>query len=133
MAKNQFLNWEKLKNCQKCNFTKKNFDLFDFTNFLPGLLKFSGLLYVNYVVLKSTYIFVHFWNCKKWNLIKIKFREIDLFDFTSFLAWTFLNILTHCVLKFSQNLLCICKYIFIEWLNKSRMNSSKKLPTMLQM
>ena len=26
MAKYQFLNWEKVKNCQKCNFTKKNFD-----------------------------------------------------------------------------------------------------------
>ena len=34
-------------------------------------------------------IFVHFRNCKKWNLVKKIFREIDLFDFTSFLAWTF--------------------------------------------
>ena len=34
MAKNQFLNWEKVKNCQKCNFTKKK-DLFD-------IFKFSG-------------------------------------------------------------------------------------------
>ena len=25
------------------------------------------------------------------------FREIDLFDFTSFFAWTFLNFLAHCV------------------------------------
>ena len=24
------------------------------------------------------------------------FREIDLFDFTSFLAWTFLNLLAYC-------------------------------------
>ena len=31
MAKNRFLNW---KNCQKCNFTKKKIDLFDFTSFL---------------------------------------------------------------------------------------------------
>ena len=30
MAKIQFLNWE---NCQKCNFTKKKIDLFDFTSF----------------------------------------------------------------------------------------------------
>ena len=27
-------------------------------------------------------IFGHFWNCKKWNLVK-KNRQIDLFDFTS--------------------------------------------------
>ena len=27
----QFLNWE---NCQKCNFTKNIFDLFDFTSFM---------------------------------------------------------------------------------------------------
>ena len=33
-------------------------------------------------------IFGHFLNCKKWNLVKKKFREVDLFDFTSFLAWT---------------------------------------------
>ena len=26
------------------------------------------------------------------------FREIDLFDLTSFLDWTFLNIQAHCVL-----------------------------------
>ena len=35
-------------------------------------------------------IFGHFWNCKKWIFVKIFFHEIDLFDFTSFLAWTFL-------------------------------------------
>ena len=34
-------------------------------------------------------IFGHFWNCKKWNLVKIKFREIDLFDFTSFFGLDF--------------------------------------------
>ena len=33
MAKNQFLNWKNVQNCQKCNFTKKIFDLFDFTSF----------------------------------------------------------------------------------------------------
>ena len=34
MAKNQFFNWEKAQNCQKCNFTKKNFDLFDLFDFM---------------------------------------------------------------------------------------------------
>ena len=29
-------------------------------------------------------IFGHFWNCKKLNLVKKFFREIDLFDFTRF-------------------------------------------------
>ena len=28
--------------------------------------------------------------------IKKFFREIDLFDFTSFLVWTFFNFLAHC-------------------------------------
>ena len=27
---------------------------------------------------------------------KKNLRDIDLFDFTSFLAWTFLNFLAHC-------------------------------------
>ena len=30
-----------------------------------------------------------FWNCKKWILFKIFFREIDLFDFTSFFGLDF--------------------------------------------
>ena len=34
-------------------------------------------------------IFGHFLNCKKWNLVKKIFREIDLFDFTSFFDWIF--------------------------------------------
>ena len=34
-------------------------------------------------------IFGHFWNCKKWNLVKIKFLEIDLFDFTIFFGLDF--------------------------------------------
>ena len=29
-----------------------------------------------------------------------KFREIDLFDFTSFFAWTFLNFLAHLIIYF---------------------------------
>ena len=33
---------------------------------------------------------------KKWNLDKKIIREMDLFNFTSFLAWTFLNFLAHC-------------------------------------
>ena len=34
-------------------------------------------------------IFGHFWNCKKWNFVKTFFREIDLFDFTSFFGMDF--------------------------------------------
>ena len=41
-------------------------------------------------------IFSHFWNCKKWNLVEKIIRGIDLFDFTSFLAWILLNFLAHC-------------------------------------
>ena len=42
MAKNQFLNWEKVWNCQKCNFTKKNwFIWFHEFFFCPDFLKFS--------------------------------------------------------------------------------------------
>ena len=34
MAKNQFLNWEKVYKCQKCNFTKKKLNqVFNFTSF----------------------------------------------------------------------------------------------------
>ena len=34
---------------------------------------------------------------KKWNLVQKEFREIDLFDFTSFFwAYTFLTFLAHC-------------------------------------
>ena len=36
-------------------------------------------------------IFGHFWNCKKWNLVKKKLIS------RVFLAWTFLNFLAHCV------------------------------------
>ena len=43
-------------------------------------------------------IFGRFYNGKKWILIK-KIREIDLFDSTSFLAWTFFNFLAHCGLS----------------------------------
>ena len=41
-------------------------------------------------------IFDHFWNCKKWNLVKKIIREIDLFDFTSFFGLDFFNFLAHC-------------------------------------
>ena len=45
MAKNLFLNWE---NCQKCNFTKNIFDLFDFKSFFClDFFKFSRPLYLN--------------------------------------------------------------------------------------
>ena len=39
-------------------------------------------------------IFGYFVNRKKWILVKKIIREIDS---TSFLAWTFLNFLAHCV------------------------------------
>ena len=46
-------------------------------------------------------IFSHFCNCKKkMNLVKKIIREIDLFDFMSFLAWTFLNFLARCALNY---------------------------------
>ena len=32
-----------------------------------------------------------------WPFLKLQKMEIDLFDFTSFLAWTFLNFLASCV------------------------------------
>ena len=40
-------------------------------------------------------IFGYFLNCKKWNLVKKNIHEIDLFDFTSFLAWISLNFPAH--------------------------------------
>ena len=43
------------------------------------------LAVLNFFPLKKI-ILGHFWNCKKWNLVKKIFDEIDLFDFTSFLA-----------------------------------------------
>ena len=38
-------------------------------------------------------------NIKPWKIYK-KIREIDSFHLTSFLAWTFLNFLAHCVLGY---------------------------------
>ena len=37
------------------------------------------------------------------NIQKNFFREIDLFDFTSFFAWTFLNFLARCETKANEN------------------------------
>ena len=55
--------------------------------------------------------FSHFWNCKKWNLVKKIIVEIDLFDFMSFLAWTFLHILAYCD-TYSLILTCkTCKHL----------------------
>ena len=48
-------------------------------------------------------IFGHVWNCKKWNLVKKIIRDINLFDFTSILAWPFFKFsgpLWNCVLCF---------------------------------
>ena len=45
LAKKQFLNWEKGKNCQKCNFTKKFFWFISFHEFFClDFFKFSGQL-----------------------------------------------------------------------------------------
>ena len=47
---------------------------------------------------------IDFWpflKLQKMEFGKKKIREIDLFDFTSFLACTFLNILAHCELCFT--------------------------------
>ena len=52
--------------------------------------------------LVQKFIFGHFSNCKKWNLVK-KNREINLLDFKIFLAWTFLNFLGHCVCIWKTN------------------------------
>ena len=45
---------------------------------------------------------IDFWPFLKWQKMdfsqkKFFFREIALFDFTIFLAWTFFNFLSHCV------------------------------------
>ena len=39
---------------------------------------------------------------KKWTLVKKFFRDIDLFDFTFFLAWTFLDVMAHCAYSFDD-------------------------------
>ena len=79
----------------KINFsTGKKFQ----TEYFPWKLKFYIYFHGKYKILKVFFhkiaslifflvqklIFGHFWNCKKWILVKIKFREIDLFDITSF-------------------------------------------------
>ena len=65
-------------------------------------------------------IFGHFWNCKKWNLVKNIFYENDLFDFTSFFGqdffkysgplWAYqLNRQTHFVIQYE---VWICNYLY---------------------
>ena len=51
-------------------------------------------------------IFGHFKIAKKWNLVKIIFREIDLFDFTSFFGLDFFNFLAHCDSNLNVFLMC---------------------------
>ena len=68
---------------QKNGFWSKNF-----------FREIAFLAVLNFFLVQKL-IFGHFWNCKKWNLVKKNIREIDLFDFMSFLAWTFLNFLAH--------------------------------------
>ena len=46
------------------------------------------LTVLNFFPLKKL-IFGHFWNGKKWILVKKKFRQIGLFDFTSFFGLDF--------------------------------------------
>ena len=40
---------------------------------------------------------VHFWNCKKWDLVKKMIREIYLFDFTSFFGLNILKYTWNCM------------------------------------
>ena len=60
-------------------------------------MKLNFLAVLNFFLVQKL-IFGHFWNCEKWNLVEIFFREIDLFDFTSFLGLD--------ILKFSGPLRC---------------------------
>ena len=43
-------------------------------------------------------IFGHFWNCKKWNLVKKNFVKLIYLIARGFF-WTFLKFLAHCVLS----------------------------------
>ena len=60
---------------------------------------------------------------KKWNLVKIKFREIDLFDFTSFFGLEFF--------KFS-GLLCIVESTVKPLISRHLCNPSLALATFLE-
>ena len=51
----------------------------------------------------SKIVFCPFLKLQKMEFDQKIFREIDLFDFTSFLAWTFLNFLAHCVGRSSSS------------------------------
>ena len=50
------------------------------------------LAVLNFFPVVQKLIIGHFWNCQKWSLAKMFFfREIDLFDFTSFFGLDFLK------------------------------------------
>ena len=55
---------------------------------------------------------------KIWNLdfhgkYSEKFREIDLFDFTSFLDWSFLNFVAHCAITCDESSVSLNSFVLI--------------------
>ena len=50
--------------------------------------KIAFLVVLNFFPVQKL-IFGYFWNCKRWNLVKRFFGEIDLFDFMSFFGLDF--------------------------------------------
>ena len=80
----QFQKWLKINFFTRKKFnTTRNLVLFQSENCFLVVLNFFPV---------QKLIFVKFWNCKKWNLVKKKFHEKDLFDFTSFFALDFLKL-----------------------------------------
>ena len=78
-------------------FHEKNFFNIFHENFFFREIAFLAVL--NFFPVKK-FIFGHFWNSKKNGIWSKKFREIDLFNFTSFFPCTFLTFLAH--VRFSQ-------------------------------
>ena len=77
----------------------------------------------------------YFQTFRKWKISKNKFREIDSFHFTSFLAWTFLNLLGYCVM---QNFRCeklvklLLKGSIFSYIGKVRKTSAYKYNSLLE-
>ena len=97
IAKNQFLNWEKVLNCQKCNFTKKIF----LNIFHEKIQKNKKIVKLIYYLISRVFcldffspvrkmIFGHFCNCKRWNMVKKNFMKLIYYLISRvFLAWIF--------------------------------------------
>ena len=82
---------QKIKEVQAKKLVKSNRSKFSFREFV-------FLEVLNFFPVQKL-IFGHFWNCKKWNLVKKNFvKLIYLISWVFYLAWTFLNFLAHCVL-----------------------------------